>query len=559
MENIVEDAPPNNINLEQPYRTWYHFQPKKNWMNDPNGPMYYKGFYHFFYQHNPDGASFGVNKMVWGHSISKDLINWTHLNHAIEPTCAGETSCFSGSATIVPGEQPVIYMLYTGLINEKTHQVQYLAMPKDLSDPKLIEWIKHPQNPLMAAPNGVEVGEFRDPSTAWQGKDGKWRVLIGARNGEQGKAILYRSEDFVNWIVDPNPFYATDGTGVCECPDFFPVYINSTNGVDTSVENSSVRHVFKISYLLRCHDYYFIGKYVSDSDQEKFIPDEKFTGTWKELIFDYGNFYASKSFFDYAKNRRILWAWVLESDTKEDGIERGWAGLQTIPRKFWLDESGKRLLQWPIEELEQLRYNQINITRETLLSGSTLEVIGITASQADVEVLFELPDLESAEVLEPSEVDPQELCKEQYASIKGMIGPFGLQALASEDQTERTTISFRIYRVSDEYKCLMISDQTRSSSSLREGLEKPIYATIFDIDPNVKTISLRSLIDRSIIESFGDGGKVVITSRVYPLLAIEKDAHLFVFNDGSQSVVISELNAWSMNQAEFENEQTYYG
>jgi len=63
-------------------------------------------------------------------------------------------------------------------------------------------------------------------------------------------------------------------------------------------------------------------------------------------------------------------------------------------------------------------------------------------------------------------------------------------------------------------------------------------------------------IDRSIIESFGDGGKVVITSRVYPLLAIEKDAHLFVFNDGSQSVVISKLDAWSMRQAEFENEQT---
>jgi len=62
-------------------------------------------------------------------------------------------------------------------------------------------------------------------------------------------------------------------------------------------------------------------------------------------------------------------------------------------------------------------------------------------------------------------------------------------------------------------------------------------------------------IDRSIIESFGDGGKVVITSRVYPLLAIEKDAHLFAFNDGSQSVVISKLDAWSMRQAEFENEQ----
>jgi len=78
-----------------------------------------------------------------------------------------------------------------------------------------------------------------------------------------------------------------------------------------------------------------------------------------------------------------------------------------------------------------------------------------------VEVLFELPDLQSAELLEPSEVDPQELCKEQYTSRKGLIGPFGLQALASKDQTEKTTISFRIYRVADHYKCLMISDQTR--------------------------------------------------------------------------------------------------
>jgi beta-fructofuranosidase len=61
-------------------------------------------------------------------------------------------------------------------------------------------------------------------------------------------------------------------------------------------------------------------------------------------------------------------------------------------------------------------------------------------------------------------------------------------------------------------------------------------------------------IDKSIIESFGDGGKVVITSRVYPLLAIEKDAHLYVFNNGSQSVVISKLNAWSMKHAEIGHE-----
>ncbi|KAI5393520.1 hypothetical protein KIW84_060590 [Lathyrus oleraceus] len=488
--------------------------------------------------------------MVWAHSVSKDLINWIHLNDAITPTCAGDiNSCFSGSATILPGEKPV--MLYTG-IDEKRHQVQNLATPKNLSDPYLREWEKHPQNPLMTAPNEVEEREFRDPSTAWKGKDGKWRVIIGAQNGDEGKVILYKSDDFDTWIVDPNPFLVTEGTGVIECPDFFPVYINSTNGVDTSMENSSVRHVLKISYQRTHIDYYLIGKYVSDSDQEKFIPDEKYSGTWNDLRFDYGKFFASKSFFDYAKNRRILWAWVRETDSRQDDIEKGWAGLQAIPRKFWLDKSGKQLMQWPIEELEKLRDNQVSITGETLLTRSTLEVKGITASQVDVEVLFELPDLESAELLDPSEVDPQVLSSEQYASRKGVIGPFGLQALASEDQTERTTISFRIYRVVDRYICLMCSDMSRSS--LRQGLDKTIYATIFDIDPSIKTISLRSLIDRSIIESFGDGGRACITSRAYPFYAIDRDAHLFVFNDGSQSVVISQLNAWSMKQAEFGTE-----
>jgi len=62
-------------------------------------------------------------------------------------------------------------------------------------------------------------------------------------------------------------------------------------------------------------------------------------------------------------------------------------------------------------------------------------------------------------------------------------------------------------------------------------------------------------IDRSIIESFGEKGRICITSRVYPSLAIDKDAHLFAFNNGRQSVVISELNAWSMNHAEFGQEE----
>lgn len=57
-------------------------------------------------------------------------------------------------------------------------------------------------------------------------------------------------------------------------------------------------------------------------------------------------------------------------------------------------------------------------------------------------------------------------------------------------------------------------------------------------------------VDHSIVESFGGEGRSCITARVYPELAINEEAHLYVFNNGTQSVKISRLNAWSMKKAE---------
>ncbi|KAL1353434.1 beta-fructofuranosidase, insoluble isoenzyme CWINV6 [Arachis ipaensis] len=558
--NIISNGIKNNkmIHENHLYRTSYHFQPQQNWMNDPNGPMYYKGVYHLFYQYNPDGATFG-KKMVWGHSVSYDLINWIHLNHpSLQPSHHYDIhGCFSGSTTIIPSNnQPFIF--YTGF-DETKHQVQNLAMPKNPQDPFLREWIKHPQNPIITAPIGlVEQENFRDPTTAWKGSDGKWRVIVGARNGDIGKAILYHSDDFVNWKLSPNnhEFYVIDGIGMCECPDFFPVLIDGTkHGVDldySSVQDSNdvIRHVLKISYQNKQQEYYLVGKYVCDED--KFVAENKITGTSLDLKLDHGEFYASKSFFDYAKKRRVLWGWVKELDTEQDDILKGWAGLQAIPRQVWLHENGKWLMQWPIEKLETLRDsdNQVSIFAHKLVFGSTLQVSGITASQADVEVVFELPELESAEWLDSKEVDPQIVCSDkEYASRSGIIGPFGLLALASKDLTEQTAIFFTIFRTPNGFSCLMCTDLTRSS--LRQDVHKTTYATIFAIDSNLKAISLRTLIDGSIIESFGEKGRVCITNRVYPLLATEKDAHLYVFNNGKQNVCISKLNAWSMKRAKF--------
>ncbi|GKC09324.1 fructan 6-exohydrolase, partial [Tanacetum coccineum] len=83
-------------------------------------------------------------------------------------------------------------------------------------------------------------------------------------------------------------------------------------------------------------------------------------------------------------------------------------------------------------------------------------------------------------------------------------------------------------------------------SSTRNGLDKTTYGAFVDIDPKQEEISLRTLVDHSIIGNFGGGGKTCMTSRVYPTFAIGDDAHLFAFNNGTESVVISELSAWSV-------------
>lgn len=56
-------------------------------------------------------------------------------------------------------------------------------------------------------------------------------------------------------------------------------------------------------------------------------------------------------------------------------------------------------------------------------------------------------------------------------------------------------------------------------------------------------------VDHSIIESFAQGGRTTITSRVYPTQAIYGAARLFLFNNATDSGVTASLQIWQMNSA----------
>lgn len=284
--------------------------------------MYYKGVYHLFYQYNPYSAIWG--NITWAHSISYDLVDWVHLEHALSPTEPYETNgCWSGSATILLDEQPSI--LYTGA-NSKNQQFQNLALPKNRSDPLLKEWIKSPQNPLIAPVDDIDPSNFRDPTTAWLGQDRLWRVIVGGEIGGSGMAILYRSEDFVNWTRSKSPLHSSNETGMWECPDFYPVSINGSNGLDTSVHDGLIKHVLKASF--NDTDHYVLGSYIPGTDT--YSVENNFLSNGSDMRYDYGKFYASKSFYDSGKKRRILWGWIKESDSEGDDTTKGWSGLQVI-------------------------------------------------------------------------------------------------------------------------------------------------------------------------------------------------------------------------------------
>ncbi len=312
-----------------PERPQFHLLPAKNWMNDPNGPIYFNGNYHMFFQYNPLAATWG--DMSWNHAVSPDMIHWTHLPVALTPTPGSYDAfgVFSGSAIAV-GKR--VYAVYTGTrhsgadkatIRDGANNVQESQCLAWSDDPMLVTWTKDPANPVIPMPpEGLDITGFRDPS-AW--KQGDWYYLtVGSGIAKVGGCVLlYRSKDLRHWeylheltsgawngVPTANP---CDDGQMWECPEFFRL------GSGHVLIYSTLGKVFWES---------------GDFDEKAMKFTAKKTG-----LLDWDAFYAPKTQLD-ADGRRILWGWIPERRSEEAMRAAGWSGMMSLPRVLTLDADG---------------------------------------------------------------------------------------------------------------------------------------------------------------------------------------------------------------------------
>jgi beta-fructofuranosidase len=310
-DSAVQSAVPKA--QADPTRPVFHFRAPAQWINDPNGPIQYKGVYHVFYQHNPYGDAWG--NMHWGHARSKDLLHWEHLPIAIAPSKdKGEDHVFSGCCTLDGDGKPMIF--YTSIGKREPEQWAARALDEDL-----ITWKKLDQPALTQAihANG-KIREWRDPCIFRDG--GKTFLVTGGMLDEKvGCVQLYEAEnaELTQWkhrgTMHQEP-------GDIECPLFF-----------------KLKDKWVLILSIHGHAAYHTGTF------------DPAAGTFKSeasgLIDQSDQFYAPNTFQD-DKGRRILIGWIRGF---KNGL--GWNGCFSLPRELTLLPDG-HLSQYPIEETKQL-------------------------------------------------------------------------------------------------------------------------------------------------------------------------------------------------------------
>ena len=236
----------DTVNREK-FRPMYHHTPVYGWMNDANGLVYKDGEYHLYFQYNPYGSMWG--NMHWGHSVSRDLVHWQHLEPAIARDTMGHI--FSGSCIVDHrnsagyGKDAIIafYTSHKGLPGGHQRQQQCLAYSLDNGR----SFTKYEKNPVLTPFDGLE--NFRDPKVFWYEPQQKWIMIVSADKNmrfyasDNLKDWTYLSEFGAGYGPQPNQF---------ECPDFVQLAVDGNPAHKKWVMIVNIIRVLFTAVAARC-------------------------------------------------------------------------------------------------------------------------------------------------------------------------------------------------------------------------------------------------------------------------------------------------------------------
>lgn len=454
------------------YRPKFHFTPEKNWMNDPNGMVYYDGEYHLFYQHHPEGTVWGP--MHWGHAVSTDMVHWEHLPIALFPDEHGYI--FSGSAVVDANDSTGFFNGGSGLVAIFTHagvhpatkgprQAQSLAYSVD----KGRTWIKFDGNPVLTDDS---IEDFRDPKVFWYENSQKWIMVLAA--GDHVR--FYSSTDLKSWDFE-SKFGEKEGShlGVWECPDLFPL--------DVDGDVSKIKWVLLVSIGDNpdCPEgsrtQYFIGDFDGHTFKNDGSPEQVL---WSDLGRDN---YAGVSWSDIPKcdGRRLLMGWMSNWKYANLVPTKSWRSAMTVPRELtlWETEAGVRLVQTPAKELEVLRGPSLHSLDEAVILTPEQNLLAaVRGKTVEIIAKFELIN----------------------------TSRFGFKV--SKSSKEETVIGY------DEGLSRLYLDRRHSG----ECDFHPEFACVHDAElkPQNNKITLQIFVDSSSVEVFANGGELVMTDLIFP-------------------------------------------
>lgn len=294
----------------------HHFQPKQGWVNDPNGLVWFKGYYHVFYQHAPHHEIPWKEPMHWGHARTKDFLNWEELPVALFPDAPYDTGgCWSGTAIV---KDDKLYLFYAAITAVSTVAV---AVSEDG-----VHFEKYEGNPVIATYPPEGGPDFRDPAVTCI--DGTYYLVMATGDPEKklARLLLYKSDDLLHWDFISIAGEWENGK-YTECPSIMP--FGEKCLLAASVCPLDSEHYFRV----------MIGE----------LTDGVFTPQLSENMDKGPDQYAGQVFRDN-KGRCLLITWI--PGWRYSGYAEKNVGCMSIPREIKVKDG--RITAYPVEEVQHL-------------------------------------------------------------------------------------------------------------------------------------------------------------------------------------------------------------